>query len=126
MDPIILFVIGLVIMMLIFYLTVRFITGDDLFDATYFFRILLASVIVIFIAPFFQSLTSNTVLGPISTIVAFVIILYAVRFLLVEPLTSSEAWEKTIWISLLAVSAVYVLNAGTMHFLDTSIVPNPF
>jgi len=125
MDAILLFIIGLVAMIFLLYLAVRFITGDDMFDVTYFFRLLLAALIIIFIAPFFQSITPS-VLGPISTIVAFIIIMYSVRFLLVEPLTSSQEWEKTIWISLLAVSFAYILNAATIYFLDMSVVPSPF
>ncbi|MCK4718942.1 MAG: hypothetical protein KAT70_09755 [Thermoplasmata archaeon] len=125
MEHWLVFLVGLMVMVIILFAAVRIFTGEDFFEFSYLFRLILAALIIIVVAPFFQSITPD-VLGPVSTMLAFVIILYAVRSILVEPIISRESWEKSIWISLLAVSVVYVLNALFIEVFDKAIVPSPF
>ena len=120
------FIVGVVLLSVIYYFSVRFITGDDdFFDLPYGFRLLLASLITIVVAPFFQAITPR-VLSGIGSVLAFIIIMYSVRFLLIEPITSREEWEKSIWISLVAIFTAYIINLLAVWLFNSSVVPVPF
>jgi len=125
MLPLLLLCLAIALTAVILYFAVRFVTGEQPFEASYALRLVLTAAVVVVVAPFFQAVTPGF-LGPLGTILAFVIVLYVVRAVLVEPITSSEEWEKAIWVSLLAVVVIYLLSAFVLHLTGESILPLPF
>ncbi len=113
--------VAIVVLSLVYYFSVRLITGEELFEFSYAFRLVLVALITLFVAPVFQRVIPGAVSG-IGGVLSFVIILYSVRYLLIEPLTSREEWEKAIWVSVIALVVVYVINYLAVRLLGVSVV----
>ncbi|MHA1166447.1 MAG: hypothetical protein ACTSP4_06940 [Candidatus Hodarchaeales archaeon] len=121
--PIILLIVALVLVMLMLYVSVRLITGKKETDVGYIVRLLIVALIVVIVFPAvagaIQQIIStppldifvNAGVGSIVAILMFVILIYVTKILLIPETASYNVWERSIWISLLAVFFILLINA---------------
>lgn len=130
-QTLIFIVIAVLLTALLLYLSTRLIAGKKETDLNYIIRLVLVSIVIFIVVFGIQAVIGSLgVLGQLSglkpaiIVIIFVAIIYIVK-LGVLPAThgSYDYWQRSIWISLITAILIFALNALTIEFFSTSIIP---
>jgi hypothetical protein len=117
LEQIILLIVTLLLVVLIFYVSGALVSRDWSVTAGYVVRLLALSVLAVMVIPVFREAADLFKLEELGLLLAFVILIVAVRFLLVEQLPTADDWLTSIFISLVGVVLIYLIDkAGEVLF----------
>jgi hypothetical protein len=117
LEQIILLIVTLLLVVLIFYVSGALVSRDWSVTAGYVVRLLALSVLAVMVIPVFREAADVFKLEELGLLLAFVILIVAVRFLLVEQLPTADDWLTSIFISLVGVVLIYLIDkAGEVLF----------
>ena len=107
------------------HVAIFLLTGDNETELDYLIRLFVVAFVAVIIAPLLAwgfLLAGVTEIAPIAM---FVILVYTVKMVLIPALTVVEEWEKSIWITFLALLFFYGFMALIRYTLsqDFSLYP---
>lgn len=121
-EQILLFMIALLLVALIFYISSGLVSNEWTIDAPFMFRLIVLSIAAVIVIPFLREIADEAGVGELGLLFAFVVLIFIVRYLLVEELPVSEDWLSAIVISFLGVLLIYVVAEIAFRFFDTRML----
>ena len=110
-EEILLVIAAIILVTLVFYVSGAIVSQDWSMSGSYLLRILVVAILVVFVIPAFREAASGFDLGELGVLLAFVLLIIAVRFIVIEELTVSDDWLAAIVVSFLAVVIFYLIEA---------------
>lgn len=110
LEQLLLLVVTLILVVVIFYVSGALVSRDWSVTGGYVVRLLALSVLAVIVIPVFRDAADVFELEELGLLFAFVILIVAVRFLLVEQLPTADDWLTSIFISLVGVVLIYVID----------------
>lgn len=105
-----LLLITIVVVALIFYVAGALVSREWSLNASYFLRLLVVSLIAVFVIPVFGNAADQLHLGELGLLLAFVLLIFLVRYVLVEELVVMDDWLASIVIALIGAVLIYAIN----------------
>lgn len=122
LGALILLIVAIVLVAIIFYISGAIVSRDWSASGSLMLRIVIVSLIAIFIVPSAMSAASSIGAGDLGLLVGFIILVVVVRYTLIEELAVSEEWGAAIVVSLIAVVLIYVVDAVSRALLDLHLL----
>jgi hypothetical protein len=122
LEQIILLIVTLLLVVLIFYVSGALVSRDWSVTAGYVVRLLALSVLAVMVIPVFREAADVFKLEELGLLLAFVILIVAVRFLLVEQLPTADDWLTSIFISLVGVVLIYLIDKAGEALFDIELL----
>jgi len=110
LGQLVLLVVAIAFVSIIFYISGAIVSGDWGAQGSYFLRILVVSLIAVVVIPVFRDAMGKFDLGDLGLLFAFVLLIIAVRFIMVDELTVNDEWLASIVISLIGVVLIYIVD----------------
>ena len=114
--------IEIILVMIILYLSALIMTGRKEVTTGYLLNLFVVAVLAIFILPVIEAIVSMFFLGSIASFIAFVGLIYIIRYLLKPKKNELIGWEKAIWISLITLIFIAIINYVTQTIFHVSLV----
>ncbi len=118
----ILLIAAIVLVTLILYVSGAIVSRDWSVAGTYLLRILVVAIIAVIVIPVFRDAAGEFHLGDLGLLLAFVLLVIAIRFLIVDELTVSDEWLASIVIALIAVILIYVVDRVADEVFDVRLL----
>lgn len=118
----ILLLVSVVLVALIFYVSCALVSSDWSADGPFALRLLLVSVVAVLVIPFVRDVFHELGVVELGLLFAFVILIFLVRYVLVEELPVSDDWLASIVISLIGVVLIFVVQELADRFFDTAML----
>jgi len=122
LEQIVLLIVTLLLVVLIFYVSGALVSRDWSVTAGYVVRLLALSVLAVMVIPVFREAADVFKLEELGLLLAFVILIVAVRFLLVEQLPTADDWLTSIFISLVGVVLIYLIDKAVEVLFDIKLL----
>jgi len=120
--------IAIVLVMIFLYLTVRLLAGKKETDMGYIVRLLIVSICIVLIVAVVVGAVAGAlagaiavfpIIGPaigtaliqIAPVVAFVVIVYLIKLVLIPEVADTRQWFISIWATVVCLFLVFLLNA---------------
>lgn len=117
-----LLLVAILLVSIILYVSGALVSRDWSVTNTYILRVLVTAIIAVLIIPIFQEAAGEFRLGDLGLLLAFVILIVAVRFLIVDELTVADDWLASIVIALLAVVLIYIVDKLADELFDVRLL----
>ncbi len=111
LEELLLIIVAIVLVTLIFYVSGAIVSQDWSITAPYALRMIVVAILAVLVIPVFRDAASQFDLGDLGVLLAFVLLIVAVRFIVIEELSVSDDWLAAIVVSFLAVIIFYVVEA---------------
>ncbi len=121
-EQLILLLVSVVLVALIFYVSCALVSSDWSADGPFALRLLLVSVVAVLVIPFVRDVFHELGVVELGLLFAFVILIFLVRYVLVEELPVSDDWLASIVISLIGVVLIFVVQELADRFFDTAML----
>lgn len=121
-GELILLIAAIVLVTLILYVSGAIVSRDWSVAGTYLLRILVVAIIAVIVIPVFRDAAGEFHLGDLGLLLAFVLLVIAIRFLIVDELTVSDEWLASIVIALIAVILIYVVDRVADEVFDVRLL----
>lgn len=118
----ILLIAAIALVTLILYVSGSIVSRDWSATGTYILRILVVAIIAVIVIPVFRDAAGEFHLGDLGLLLAFVLLVIAIRFLIVDELTVSDEWLASIVIALIAVILIYVVDRVADEVFDVRLL----
>jgi len=116
LEELLLIIVAIILVTLVLYVSGAIVSQDWSINAPYALRMLVVAVLAVLVIPIFREAASQFDLGDLGVLLAFVLLIVAVRFLVIEELSVSDDWLAAIVVSFLAVVLFYVVEAVARVF----------
>ena len=124
-EEVLLYMVAILLVTIWLHVSIWLLTRDDNRELDYFLRLLVVAFITVFIVPVLEGVGSAMGAPGIGPIIAFVVLVYAILYLVVPNVTSGrDDIEISIWISFLTLLFIFMFNAATAHFFAMKLVVN--
>jgi hypothetical protein len=117
-----LIIITIALVSIIFFIAGAIVGRDWSATGSYILRIIVVAVVAVFVIPVFRDAAGQFDLNDLGLLVAFVLLVIAVRFIMVDELTVSDDWLAAIVISLLGVIMIYIVDAAADALFDIRLL----
>jgi hypothetical protein len=107
---------------LILYVSGAIVSRDWSATGTYILRILVVAIVAVIVIPVFRDAAGEFDLGDLGLLLAFVLLVIAIRFLIVDELTVSDEWLASIVIALIAVILIYAVDRVADELFDVRLL----
>jgi hypothetical protein len=121
LDVLALLLVAIFLAALIFYVSGALVGRDWSVSGSQVLRILIVSIIAVLVIPIFRDVAGELSAGDLGLLFAFVVLVIAVRFILVEDMTVTDEWLAAIVLSLIAVVMIYVVDEVSRTFFDVGL-----
>lgn len=118
MWDVLLIVIMLIVLTLVLYITAGIVSGDWDHTAGTWLRFILVAGIAAILIPALQSAANAISAGDLALMIAFMVIMFLVKWLIVPELTVGDEWMTTIFTSFLAILVLYVIERVASELFD--------
>ncbi len=115
-------VVAVALVTLIFYVSGALVSSEWSATGSYVLRLVLVAVIAVVVIPVFRDAANEFDLGDLGLLFGFVLLIFIVRFVIVEELTISDDWLASIVISLLGVVLIYIVDEVGRRLLDVELL----
>jgi hypothetical protein len=116
LEELLLIIVAIILVALVFYVSGAVVSQDWTITAPYALRILVVAILAVLVIPVFRDAAAQFDLGDLGVLLAFVLLIIAVRFIVIEELTVSDDWLAAMIVSLLAVVLFYIVEAVARVF----------
>lgn len=121
-EQFILLIVSMALVALIFYVSSALVSSDWSADGSFVLRLLLVSVVAVLVIPFVRDVFHELEVVELGLLFAFVMLIFLVRYVLVEELPVSDDWLASIVISLIGVVLIYVVQELADRFFNTAML----
>ena len=116
-----LLILGIILAAIIFYVSGAIVGQDWSASGSQILRILVVSLIAVLVIPVFRDVAAELGVGDLGLLFAFVLLVIAVRFILVEEMTVADEWLAAIVLSLIAVVLIYIVDEASRSLFDVGL-----
>jgi len=116
-----LLILGIILAAIIFYVSGAIVGQDWSASGSQILRILVVSLIAVLVIPVFRDVAAELGVGDLGLLFAFVLLVIAVRFILVEEMTVTDEWLAAIVLSLIAVVLIYIVDEASRSLFDVGL-----
>ena len=120
-EELLLILVTIVIVALVFYASGALVGRDWGCTGPYALRLAVVAVVTVIVIPVFRDASDSFDLGELGVVVAFVLLIFLVRNILVDELTVSDDWQASIIISLLGVVMLFIIEAIALAAFDLTM-----
>ncbi len=113
--------IAVLVVMLVFYLSAAIVSQDWAAAPPYILRILIVSLVFVFIVPVVSDLGREQGLSDFMLLLSFVFLVVVVRFVMVEELAVHDDWLASMVISLIGVGLILVIEEVSNRLFDIGL-----
>lgn len=113
---------AILLVSIILYMSGALVSRDWSVSRTYILRVLVTAIIAVLIIPVFREAAGEFRLGDLGLLLAFVFLIIAVRFLIVDELTVADDWLASIVIALIAVVLIYIVDRVAHELFDIRLL----
>lgn len=121
-EQLILLLVAVLLVALIFYASSALVSSDWSIDGPFALRLLLVSLIAVLVIPFVSGVAHDLGIDELGLLFGFVILIFVVRYVLVEELPVADDWLASIVITLLGVVLIYAVQELADRFFDTRML----
>ena len=122
LDTAIWYVVAIVVVLMALYISIRLVAGRKATDAPFILRLLVVAVIAVFAIPALSTIGSRLGIEQLAPIIAFVVLIYSVRYIIEVQKGQNVSHSHSIWISFICLLIILILNLVTTTFLGVTIV----
>lgn len=122
LGQLLLLLVTILLVALLFYISGAMVGQEWSISGSYALRVLIVSVIAVVVIPLFKDAASGFDLGDLGLLFAFVLLVIAVRFIMIEELTVSDEWLAAIVVSLIGVVLIYMVDAVARHLVHVRLL----
>ncbi|MFX0067451.1 MAG: hypothetical protein ACFFA1_05930 [Promethearchaeota archaeon] len=116
------YVVAIVVVLIALYISVRLVAGRKSTDAPFILRLLVVAVIAVFAIPALSTIASRLGIAQLAPIIAFIVLIYSVRYIVEVQKGQNVSHSHSIWISFMCLLIILILNLVTTTFLGVTIV----
>jgi peptidoglycan/LPS O-acetylase OafA/YrhL len=113
---------AIVLVSIILYASGALVSRDWSVSNSYILRVLVTAIIAVLIIPIFRDAAGEFRMDELGLLVAFVLLIIAIRFLIVDELTVADDWLASIVIALVAVVLIYVVDKVADEIFDIRLL----
>lgn len=121
-EQVLLFLVALLLVAFIFYISSALVANEWTVDGPFALRLVVLSIAAVIVIPFVRELCTEVGIGDLGLLFAFVLLIFIVRYLLVEELPVSEDWLSAIVISFLGVLLIYAVEELAVRLFDVRML----
>lgn len=115
-------ILAIILVTVILYVSGALVSRDWSASNTYILRVLVAAIIAVLVIPIFREAAGEFKLDDLGLLLAFVLLIIAIRFLVVDELTVADDWLASIVIALIAVVLIYVVDKVADEIFDIRLL----
>jgi hypothetical protein len=115
-------ILAIILVTVILYVSGALVSRDWSASNTYILRVLVAAIIAVLVIPIFREAAGEFRLDDLGLLLAFVLLIIAIRFLVVDELTVADDWLASIVIALIAVVMIYVVDKVADEIFDIRLL----
>jgi hypothetical protein len=112
----------IVLVALIFYIAGALVSREWSVNASYVLRLLVVSLVAVFVIPVFGDATNQLHLAELGLLLAFVLLIFLIRFILVDELVVTDDWLASIVIALIGVVLIYIIDEAARQLFDIHVL----
>ncbi len=120
-EQAILMIITIFIVMLLLYIATRLITAQQDLEMNYFFRLLIVAITAVVVVPVLGTVGNAIGVPEISPVIAFIALLYTVKYIIVTEVGGVDDWQESVWITFFTLLFLYILSAGLNYLVDVRL-----
>lgn len=113
---------AIILVSIILYVSGALVSRDWSVSNSYILRVLVTAIIAVLIIPIFRDVAGEFRMDELGLLIAFVLLIIAIRFLIVDELTVAEDWLASIVIALVAVVLIYVVDMVADELFDVRLL----
>jgi len=118
----VLLLVTIVVVALIFYVAGALVSREWSVNASYALRLLVVSLVAVFVIPVFGNATNQLHLEELGLLLAFVLLVFLIRFVMVEELVVTDDWLASIVIALVGVVLIYVIDEIAVQLFKINVL----
>lgn len=122
LQELLLLVIAIVLVAVIFYISGALVGQDWSASGSYILRILVVSILAVIVIPVFRDAADSFHMGELGVLFAFVLLIIAVRYIVIEEISVSDDWLAAIVVSLIGVILIYVVDEVAGSLFDINLL----
>lgn len=122
LEEILLVLAAIILVSIILYVSGALVSRDWSASNAYMLRVLVAAIIAVIIIPIFRDAAGEFRMDDLGLLLAFVLLVIAIRFLIVDELTVADDWLASIVIALVAVVLIYVVDLVADEIFDVRLL----
>lgn len=122
LGEIALVLLAIILVSIILYVSGALVSRDWSASNAYFLKVIVTAIIAVVIIPIFRDAAGEFRLDDLGLLLAFVILIVAIRFLIVDELTVADDWLSSIVIALIAVVLIYVVDKVANELFDVRLL----
>jgi len=122
LQEILLLLVAIILVALIFYISGALVGQDWTVSGSYVLRILIVAVIAVVVIPVFRNAADEFGLRELGLLLAFVLLIIAVKFIVIDELSVSDDWLAAIVVSLIGVVLIYIVDEVAVRLVDVSLL----
>lgn len=115
-------ILAVILVAVILYISGAIVSRDWSASSTYILRVLVAAIIAVVVIPVFREAAGEFKLDDLGLLLAFVLLIIAIRFLVVDELTVADDWLASIVIALIAVALIYIFDKVADELFDIRLL----
>jgi len=113
---------AIILVSIILYVSGALVSRDWSVSNSYILRVLVTAIIAVLIIPIFRDAAGEFRMDELGLLIAFVLLIIAIRFLIVDELTVADDWLASIVIALVAVVLIYVVDLVADEIFDIRLL----
>ncbi|MFX1486049.1 MAG: hypothetical protein ACFFBS_02905 [Promethearchaeota archaeon] len=122
LDTAVWYIVAIAVVLAALYISVRLVAGRKTTDAPFLLRLLVVAVIAVFAIPALSTIASRLSIPQLAPIIAFIVLIYSVRYIVEIQKGQNISHSHAIWISFMCLLIILILNLVTTTFLGVTIV----
>lgn len=119
---IVLLLMTIVVVALIFYIAGALVSREWSVNTSYVLRLLVVSLVAVFVIPVFGNAADELHLAELGLLLAFVLLTFLIRFVLVEELVVTDDWLASIVIALIGAILIYVIDEAADQLFNVHVL----
>jgi len=113
---------AIILVSIILYASGALVSRDWSVSNSYILRVLVTAIIAVLIIPIFRDAAGEFRMDELGLLIAFVLLIIAIRFLIVDELTVADDWLASIVIALVTVVLIYVVDKVADEIFDIRLL----
>jgi len=118
----VLLLVTIVVVALIFYVAGALVSREWSVNASYALRLFVVSLVAVFVIPVFGNATNQLHLEELGLLLAFVLLVFIIRYVMVEELVVTDDWLASIVIALVGVVLIYIIDEIAVQLFNINVL----
>jgi len=122
LQELLLLVIAIILVAIIFYVSGALVSQDWSASGSYLLRVLVVAILAVIVIPVFRNAADEFGLRELGLLLAFVLLIVAVKFIIIDELSVSDDWLAAIVVSFIGVVLIYIVDEVANRLADIRLL----